>query len=96
MKFDKGGGRRAAGNVKGEQRLYRPNISIFTRMHQIYGNARVFFCAQLPVRSYSLVDKDVWQMSEIRGWFDSHSSPQPVEGFDPLASGYAVSADKVR
>ncbi|CAM9289719.1 unnamed protein product [Scytosiphon promiscuus] len=49
---------------------------------------------ELPIRSYSLVDKDVWRMSEIRGWFDSRSSPQPVEGFDPLASGYTISTDK--
>lgn len=35
-------------------------------------------------------------MTEIRRWFDSHSSPQVVEGFDPLASGYTTSGEKVR
>lgn len=34
-------------------------------------------------------------MAEIRRWFDSHSSPQAVEGFHPLASGYISSAGKV-
>lgn len=35
-------------------------------------------------------------MAEIRRWFDSHSSPQAVGGFDPLASGYITSGGKVR
>ncbi|CBJ30564.1 hypothetical protein Esi_0200_0005 [Ectocarpus siliculosus] len=49
---------------------------------------------QLPVRSHSLVDNEVWQMAEIRRWFDSHSSPQAIDGFNPLASGYTMSSDK--
>ncbi|CAM9871960.1 unnamed protein product [Ectocarpus sp. 13 AM-2016] len=49
---------------------------------------------QLPVRSYSLVDNEVWRMAEIRRWFDSHSSPQAVDGFNPVASGYTISSDK--
>ncbi|CAN0460119.1 unnamed protein product, partial [Laminaria digitata] len=48
------------------------------------------FHAQLPVRSYSVVDNEVWQMTELRRWFDSHSSPQAPESFDALASGYTV------
>lgn len=45
---------------------------------------------QLPARSYSVVDNEVWQMTEMRRWFDSHSSPQAPEGFNPLTSGYTV------
>eukprot|EP00903_Cladosiphon_okamuranus_P011780 g11073.t1 len=46
---------------------------------------------QFPVRNYSLQDNEVWRMTEIRRWFDSHSTPQAVEGFDLLASGYSTS-----
>lgn len=52
--------------------------------------AATAYCVQLPVRSYSVVDNEVWQMTEMRRWFDAHSSPQTPEGFDPLASGYTV------
>ena len=48
------------------------------------------FHLQLPVRSYSVVDNEVWQMTEMRRWFDAHSSPQAPGGFDALASGYTV------
>ncbi|CAM9967614.1 unnamed protein product [Pylaiella littoralis] len=49
---------------------------------------------EIPVRSYSLVDNEIWRMAEIRRWFDSHSSPQPVDGLEALASGYMSSKNE--
>ncbi|CAM9869227.1 unnamed protein product [Ascophyllum nodosum] len=48
---------------------------------------------QFPVRSYSRVDGEVWQRPEIRRWFDAFSTPMATEAFDPLVSGYTVTAD---
>lgn len=51
---------------------------------------------QLPVRSYSLVDNEIWHRNEMKRWFDMYSSPQAPEEYDQLACGYNVSTDKVR
>lgn len=51
---------------------------------------------QLPVRSYSLVDSEIWHRDQMKRWFDMYSSPQAPEEVEPLASGYNLSTDKVK
>lgn len=45
---------------------------------------------KLTVRNYSLMDDDLWQKMELRGWFDKYYRPQPLERVDLEQTRYLV------
>ena len=45
------------------------------------------------IRQYGKMDADIWKYDTLRDWFNSYATPQPVENWSAIQSGYTIQID---